>query len=84
MLFSDEITTPEGNGENCYGTELAFATPYVKNVMSQFIDDYTTGGETDYEIAIEKGFSYFDPSSTRRKPLTSFLGHWARVFWLST
>ena len=84
MLFSDEITTPEGNGENCYGTELAFATPYVKNVMSQFIDDYTTGGETDYEIAIEKGFSYFDPSSTRRKRLTRFLGHWARVFWLST
>ena len=83
MLFSDEITTPEGNGENCYGTELAFATPYVKNVMSQFIDDYTPGGGTDYERAIEKGFSYFDPDSTRRKWLTSCAVGVHTFIWLS-
>ena len=74
MLFSDSWRAPEADGEICYRDDLAYATPYVKGVMSDFIDDYIAEGGTNYEVALSKGFDYFDLDSQRRKLRNRRLG----------
>ena len=75
MVFFDlRVATPSATGENCYEDELAYATPFVQEVLNDFIDSTTiTNLQSDWGNAFLKAFNYLDidndviGSETRRK-----------------
>ena len=68
MFFDDNTLTPSASGENCYDTDLAFATPYVKDVLQAFIDTTPhTDASNSWEGAFEKAFDYLSTRDSRRK-----------------
>ena len=68
MFFDDNTLTPSASGENCYDTDLAFATPYVKTILSDFIEATPhSDANNNWENAFDKAFSYLEQSSGDRR-----------------
>ena len=68
VFFDDQTLPPSPSGENCYDMDLAFATPYVQDVLNDFIDETVhSDGSNDWQRAFRKAFNFLSSSEERRK-----------------
>lgn len=81
MYFSSVASTPPGDGnENCYNSEMAFATPDVEKYLIGYLDEITSNGDTDYIAALDKAFSLLNTlgTSIQESRSTNIVIFWVR------
>ena len=67
VFFDNYVHTPSPEGQNCYQTKLALATPNVKKALNKFIDDTEhTDRSNNWKVAFKRAFEFLEESELGR------------------